>query len=69
MDEATRVHHEGYRPGMYVRVQIKAVPCEFVERFDATYPVIVGGLLPSEQNIGIVQVRLGGGVLGHKAAM
>ena len=56
MDEETRAQFEGYRPGVYVRVQINNMPCEFVENFDCTYPVILGALLASEHNIGYVQV-------------
>ena len=32
------------------------MPCEFVTNFDAKYPVILGGLLPSEDNMGFLQV-------------
>ena len=58
LDDEMRVQYEGYRPGMYVRVEIAGVPCEFVTNFDPTYPVILGGLLNVEENIGYVQVRL-----------
>ena len=34
------------------------MPCEFVLNFDPTYPVILGGLLSSEDTIGYVQVSL-----------
>ena len=57
MDDDLRVQYEGYRPGMYVRVEIHDVPCEFVVNFDPTYPVILGGLLSVENNVGYVQVR------------
>ena len=57
LDDEMRVQYEGYRPGMYVRVEIAGVPCEFVTNFDPTYPVILGGLLNVEENIGYVQVR------------
>lgn len=56
MDDELRVQYEGYRPGMYVRVEIHQVPCEFVQNFDPTYPVILGGLLSVENNVGYVQV-------------
>lgn len=57
MDDETRVALEGYRPGMYVRVELSNVSCELVENFDPTYPIIMGGLLPGEENIGYVQAR------------
>lgn len=47
-----------YRPGSYVRLVIRHVPCEFVTRFDPHYPVIVGALLAGEDAMGLVQVRL-----------
>lgn len=57
MDDETRTQYEGFRPGMYVRVELSGMPCEFVTNFDAKYPVILGGLLPSEDNMGFLQVR------------
>lgn len=56
MDDELRVQYEGHRPGMYVRMEIENVSCEFVENFNPTYPVIVGALLAGEENIGFVQV-------------
>ncbi|XP_015438415.1 PREDICTED: ribosome biogenesis protein BMS1 homolog [Dufourea novaeangliae] len=53
-----RVQLEGYRPGMYVRVEIETVPCELVTHLDPTYPLIIGGLLHGEENIGYVQTRI-----------
>jgi ribosome biogenesis protein BMS1 len=58
MDDETRVQYKGFRPGMYVRVQINNMPCEFVNNFDAKYLVICGGLGVNESNIGYVQVRM-----------
>ena len=58
MDDNLRVEYEGYRPGMYVRIEIEQVPCEFVDYFDPTYPVILGGLSSGEDQIGFVQCRL-----------
>jgi hypothetical protein len=56
MEDDVRVNYEGFRPGMYVRVEIEDIPCEFVTNFDATYPVILGGLSNLEENVGFVQV-------------
>jgi ribosome biogenesis protein BMS1 len=57
-DPHTRAMVEGFRPGYYVRILIKNMPCEFVENFDARYPVLLGGLLTSEEQFGFVQVRI-----------
>ncbi|XP_050755202.1 ribosome biogenesis protein BMS1 homolog [Gymnogyps californianus] len=57
-DDETRVQYEGFRPGMYVRIEIENVPCEFVLNFDPRYPIILGGLGNSEGNVGYVQLRL-----------
>ena len=56
-DEA-RVKYEGFRPGLYVRVQINDMPAEFVDNFEPTYPIILGGLLSAEQNVGYVTVGI-----------
>uniref|UniRef100_A0A4W6FIE0 BMS1 ribosome biogenesis factor n=1 Tax=Lates calcarifer TaxID=8187 RepID=A0A4W6FIE0_LATCA len=58
VDDETRVQYEGFRPGMYVRLEISSIPCEFVINFDPHYPVILGGLGSSEGNIGYLQMRL-----------
>lgn len=58
MEDAQRVEYEGFRPGMYVRIEIKQMPCEFLKNFDAHYLAIVGCLETNESNVGYVQVRL-----------
>ena len=44
MEDSVRVQYEGYRPGMYVRIEVQSVPCELVANFDPAYPLILGGL-------------------------
>jgi ribosome biogenesis protein BMS1 len=56
-DESLRVQFEGFRPGLYVRIEISHIPYEMVEFFNPRYPVIVGGLMPSESALGYVQIR------------
>ncbi|XP_029679284.1 ribosome biogenesis protein BMS1 homolog [Formica exsecta] len=58
LDDDVRVQLEGYRPGMYVRLELEAVPCELITNLDPTYPIIIGGLLHGEENIGYVQARI-----------
>ncbi|CAL1681454.1 unnamed protein product [Lasius platythorax] len=58
LDDDVRVQLEGYRPGMYVRLELEAVPCELITHLDPTYPIIIGGLLHGEENIGYVQARI-----------
>ena len=31
--------------------------CEFVQNFSLSHPLVLGGLLPSEQNLGFVHIR------------
>ncbi|XP_028287670.1 LOW QUALITY PROTEIN: ribosome biogenesis protein BMS1 homolog [Parambassis ranga] len=58
VDDETRVQYEGFRPGMYIRLEISSVPCEFVTNFDPHYPIILGGLGSNEGNLGYLQMRL-----------
>lgn len=58
IDEAQRAAVEGYRAGKYARLVIKGVPAEFMENFQARMPIIVGGLTPTEDRFGFVQMRI-----------
>jgi len=58
MEDSQRVLYEGFRPGMYVRLEIEGAPCELLDNFDPDSPLVVGGLLKGEDQIGYVQTRL-----------
>lgn len=58
MEDDVRVQIEGYRPGMYVRIEFEKVPAEFVINFDPTYPLLIGSLNMGEENVGYVNVRM-----------
>ncbi|KAK9727914.1 40S ribosome biogenesis protein Tsr1 and BMS1 C-terminal [Popillia japonica] len=58
MTDDLRVQFEGYRPGMYVRIEFENVASEFVTNFDPTYPIVIGALNMGEENIGYVNVKI-----------
>ena len=58
VSEEVRASLEGYRPGLYLRVEVEGIPCEFVQHFDPSRPLIIGGLSNVEENIGFVRVSL-----------
>ncbi|KAH9361100.1 hypothetical protein HPB48_002962 [Haemaphysalis longicornis] len=55
LEDKRRVQFEGYRAGLYLRLELRKMPCELVEHFDASYPIIVGGLLAGEGRMGYCQ--------------
>lgn len=57
-DEAARVRIAGHPAGSYCRIVFEKVPHEFVTNFDPTYPIIIGGLTPTELRFGLLQVRI-----------
>ncbi|KAH0556098.1 hypothetical protein GP486_005965 [Trichoglossum hirsutum] len=58
LDGQSRVHIEGYRAGTYARIVLESVPYEFAATFNPKYPVIIGGLTPTEDRFGFIQVRI-----------
>ncbi|EDS44572.1 ribosome biogenesis protein [Culex quinquefasciatus] len=58
LDEDIRLNIEGYRAGLYVRMNFTNVPYEFVEHFDPAFPVLIGGLNMAEENVGFVSCKV-----------
>lgn len=58
LDERQRTAVEGYKAGKYAKVVIEGVPAEFVTMFQPGIPLILGGLSPTEDRFGFVQVRI-----------
>ena len=58
MDDSLRVQYEGFRPGMYVRLEVAGVPCELLQHHDPVFPLLLGGLLKGEDQLGYVQIRV-----------
>eukprot|EP00940_MAST-03C_sp_MAST-3C-sp2_P000640 g640.t1 len=58
LDREERERIEGVKSGRYVRVKLSGIPCEFFDHFDASKPLLLGGLLPHETAVGLVQMRM-----------
>ena len=58
MDDSLRVQYEGFRPGMYVRLELEHVPCEMINQLSPSTPLLMGGLLKGEDQLGYCQVRI-----------
>ncbi|PNS17055.1 Ribosome bioproteinsis protein bms1 [Sphaceloma murrayae] len=58
MDELSRARVEGYKAGTYVKITLDKVPCEFSTKFDPRNPILIGGLTPTEERFGYVQIRI-----------
>ncbi|EMD62274.1 hypothetical protein COCSADRAFT_342480 [Bipolaris sorokiniana ND90Pr] len=58
LDEDSRVRVEGHRAGTYARIVLENVPCEFSQYFNPRFPVLIGGLTPTEERFGYVQIRI-----------
>jgi len=57
-DEASRTALQGFAPGSYVRVVLHSIPCEFSKYFEPRFPLILGGLLPGEERLGLLSARV-----------
>ena len=58
LDDQPRVRVEGYKAGTYARIVLEKVPYEFTAGFNPRFPIIIGGLAPTEERFGYVQVRI-----------
>ncbi|KAK4691148.1 ribosome biogenesis protein BMS1, partial [Lecanoromycetidae sp. Uapishka_2] len=58
LDPTSRVGVEGYKAGTYARIVLENVPYEFAATFNPRFPVVIGGLAPTEDRFGFVQVRI-----------
>ncbi|POM59373.1 Arf-GAP with GTPase, ANK repeat and PH domain containing hypothetical protein 9 [Phytophthora palmivora] len=55
--EDMRLQLEGFRNGLYVRIEFSGVPAEFVRYYDPKNPIVVGGLPNMEDSLGLVRMR------------
>ncbi|KAF2713113.1 DUF663-domain-containing protein [Pleomassaria siparia CBS 279.74] len=58
LDEASRVRVEGHKAGTYARIVLEKVPYEFSVNFTPRYPILIGGLAPTEERFGFVHIRI-----------
>lgn len=58
LDPNSRVRVEGYKAGTYARIVLEKVPYEFAATFNPRFPVVIGGLAPTEDRFGFVQIRI-----------
>ena len=57
LSDAARARITGFAPGMYVRVQLRGVPAEFIARFRPSAPVLLGGLMQGEEGLALLRMR------------
>ncbi|KAL8668395.1 MAG: hypothetical protein Q9168_006978, partial [Polycauliona sp. 1 TL-2023] len=58
MDPNARLGVEGHKAGTYARIVLENVPYEFASTFNPRFPILVGGLAPTEDRFGFVQIRI-----------
>ncbi|RZC46969.1 hypothetical protein C5167_039921 [Papaver somniferum] len=47
-----------FRPGTYLRLEVRDIPFEMVGDINPGHPILVGGISPREENIGYMQATL-----------
>ncbi|BBN03124.1 ribosome biogenesis protein BMS1 [Marchantia polymorpha subsp. ruderalis] len=57
IDDETRIEMEGFRGGTYLRIELHGMPCEMVQYFDPSHPILVGGVGRGEETVGYMQAR------------
>ncbi|KAL2645256.1 hypothetical protein R1flu_012843 [Riccia fluitans] len=57
IDDETRINMEGFRGGTYLRLELHGMPCEMVQYFDPSHPILVGGVGRGEEGVGYMQAR------------
>ncbi|KAL8750997.1 MAG: hypothetical protein Q9199_006715 [Rusavskia elegans] len=58
MDANARLGVEGHKAGTYARIVLDNVPYEFASTFNPRFPILIGGLAPTEDRFGFVQIRI-----------
>lgn len=58
MDINSRIRVEGHKAGTYARIVLENVPYEFATTFNPRFPILIGGLAPTENRFGFVQIRI-----------
>ncbi|KAG7886021.1 hypothetical protein KL936_005127 [Ogataea polymorpha] len=58
MSEDVRTHIEGFTAGSYVKLTFNNLPMEVIENFDPKYPLVIGGLLQTEDRFGFINARI-----------
>lgn len=58
LNEEARTKVEGFAAGSYVKLTFDCLPKEFIEIFDPTFPIIIGGLLNTEERFGFMNGRI-----------
>ncbi|KAG7845518.1 hypothetical protein KL941_003364 [Ogataea angusta] len=58
MSEDVRAHIGGFTAGSYVKLTFNNLPMEIIENFDPKYPLVIGGLLQTEDRFGFLNARI-----------